>query len=349
MASKTKRSKSKSSRSVSGDPTKEIYEFRANTKKGYIPKTTFDALATSMNRVTLRLSSKGIFILEADCENVTKAHILWDVKWYRERFTSYWCETPIVIVVNAKHLQKMLRNVKKKDSLSFFISKSDPNKLGIIIQPVGAQADGHAARSEKVYLSIQRLAEVGDMKSPDKTKGAYGFPMVIGATDFQKIKKMAGSANTLSVKIQGSNYIAFQAGDRNVMSTDLTFGELTMSPNGEVVPLSDDDVEYDDDVGDDVVDDVDDDVGTTDDASSEYDEYSEEDEYPDVYEKDFAMSLFVPLVKLPGLTAQMEFYAPIMPGFPLKINMVVSSGLGSITVFVKDQAQIAHDEREVDA
>jgi len=334
--------------------------FYAKAAKGYIPKTTFDALATSMSRITLRLTKKGIFIREADCEDIRWAHILWDVSWPRKRFALYRCVKEAVVTLNAKHLQKMLRNVKKKDSLTFFIRKSDETKLGIAIQPSGAQSDGPAARSETVFLSIQHvesylpnLPEV--YEDEDKIeRPVYGFPMVIGATDFQKIKKMSGSVNTLIVKIQKSNYIAFHAGDSNVMSSHLTFGELTTKPEAE---LEDDELESSDSSEKKPEETEESEENYSNDEESEESEENEEEfsedeetdddeEYPDIYEKEFTMSLFVPLVKLPGLTTQMEFYAPKMDAFPLKISMNATSGLGDITVFVKDQKQIALDEEK---
>ena len=316
--------------------------FFAKVTKGYIPRTTFDALATSMSRITLRLTKKGIFIREFDTDDIRFSHILWDVSWPRERFELYRCVKEYVVTLNAKHLQRMLRNVKKKDTLSFFISNNDETQLGITIQPTGAQSDGPAARSETVYLSTHALRDSEDAPMPDlpeiyidekgNERQAYGFPMVIGATDFQKIKKMVGAAKTLNVKIQRSNYISFFAGDVTIMSSTLSFGELSRHPDDLLSDKEESNVERENCSGDE--------------ESDEELKSGEEKAFPGLYEKDFAMSLFAPLVKLPGLTAKMEFYSPTLEQFPLKVNMHASSGLGEITVFVKDQKQIALDDQK---
>ena len=342
--------------------------FFAKVAKGYIPKTTFDALATSMSRITLRLTKRGIFIREFDADELRFSHILWDVSWPRKMCSLYRCVKEYVVTLNAKHLQKMLRNVKKKDSLTFFIRKNDESQIGITIQPTGAQSDGPAARSETVYLSIQHVDKprVPMVDLPENyvdadgnEKAAYGFPMVIGATDFQKIKKMSGAAKALNVKIQGGNYISFYAGDATVMSSRLTFGEMTMHPesdNEEDLPSDEetDDEDPEDDTG---VESENSEFLTDEETGSDFEDedsqdavyYSEDEEideeFPSIYEGTFAMSLFVPLVKLPGLTLQMEFYAPKVDQFPLKVSMHASSGLGDITVFVKDAKQIALDEQ----
>ena len=313
--------------------------FFAKVAKGYIPKTTFDVLATSMSRITLRLTKEGIFIREFDTDDIRFSHILWDVSWPRERFEVYRCVKDYVVTLNAKHLQRMLRNVKKKDSLSFFISNNDETQLGITIQPIGTQSGGPAARSETVYLNIHALRDAPIPDLPEiyiDEKGsecqAYGFPMVIGTTDFQKIKKMTGAVKTLNVKIQRSNYISFFTGDVAVMSSILAFGELSMHPDDNADLL---DFWTDEECSD--KDDSSDEKLKTD---------GERNAHPGLYEKSFAMSLFAPLVKLPGLAAQMAFYAPKLEQFPLKINIHASSGLGEITVFVKDQKQIALDDQK---
>ena len=329
--------------------------FFAKATKGYIPRTTFDALATCMSRITLRLTKQGIFIREFDTDDIRFSHILWDVSWPRERFALYRCVKEYVVTLNAKHLQRMLRNVKKKDTLSFFISNNDETQLGITIQPTGAQSDGPAARSETVYLSTHALRDSEDAPMPDlpeiyidekgNERQAYGFPMVIGATDFQKIKKMAGAAKTLNVKIQRSNYISFFAGDGTIMSSTLAFGELSMHPDdtlwGDLLSDKEEfNVERENCSGDEESD------KNKDDSADEELKSGGEKAFPGLYEKDFAMSLFAPLVKLPGLTAKMEFYSPTLEQFPLKVNMHASSGLGEITVFVKDQKQIALDDQK---
>ena len=334
--------------------------FFAKVVKGCTPKTTFDALATSMGRITLRLTKKGIFIREFDTDDIRFSHILWNVSWPRERFALYRCVKEYVVTLNAKHLQRMLRNVKKKDSLSFFISKNDETQLGITIQPTGAQSDGPAARSETVYLSTQHV-DPEDVPMPDlpeiyidekgNKRQAYGFPTVIGATDFQKIKKMVGAVKTLNVKIQRSNYISFFAGDATVMSSTLIFGELSMHPEqDDNVDLSSDKEESnverfpsgEKDENKDFLTDEESDENEDDSA----DEELKSDGFPGLYEKGFATSLFASLVKLPGLAEQMEFYAPKLEQFPLKGNIHASSGLGEITVFVKDQKQIALDDQK---
>ena len=300
------------------------YLFYAKASKGFIPKTMFDALATSMNRITLRLTKDGIYMRQTDTEEIRYSKILWDVAWDRKNFSKYIHRKSFNITLNSKHIQKMLRSVKKKESVAFFITKDDENCIQITIQPTGTQPDGPVERSETVSLSIYHVKDE-DLSIPELPdvwvdeqnieRKAYGYPMVIGASDFQKIKKMSTTAKTINITIQRNNYISFYAGDTMVLSSRLTFGELTMNP----------------------------DIDSEDEYETVLSE--ENDEYPHLYKQSFNMVLFASLIKLPGLTTQMEFYAPKFEGFPLKVTMNDIAGLGVITVFVKDQEQIDNDEQ----
>lgn len=208
---------------------------------------------------------------------------------------TYRCKKEYHVTLNSKHLITMLKNVKKKDSLIFFIRE---NKLCITIQPSNDLSKG----KETVELSIQHndesilplLPEVFIDKG--KEKEVYGYPTTIKSADLQKIKKMLSTSRTVKVKIQGSNYISFFAGDESVMSSQISFGEL-------------------------------------DDSSSEDEEETETHAMHEIYEESFNVSLFSPLVKLPCVADMVGFYAPLIEKFPLKIKM--ASGLGSISIFIK--------------
>ena len=287
--------------------------FYAKIAKGYIPKVFFDAISTNIQKVPIILSPDGMIIRVADNrDSVPDAHSLWDTTWEDRGFAQYKCDEIGTISINTKHLRDMLKNIKQKDSITFFIKKNAKNQIGIIIQSVSPQTEDSIIQSETVSLSIQWEKNYIAPDLPNKYKDesntlndAYGKPMKIPSTSFQKIKKMTRVCKTVvSVKIQGSNYASFSVGDSSVMGCFLEFGEL------EGISEKDTDLE---------------------DCNS-------------IYEKDFDISLFGPLVKLPGMCQQMEFYAPKVNNYPLKVIVRAKSGLCDVTVFIKDKEQIAYTE-----
>lgn len=282
------------------------YDFYARTEQGFIPKTAFEALHLSVTRITLRLKKDGIFIREADTDKAELSRVLWDISWESENFVKYICRKEFDISLNVKQIKQMLKAVKKKESTAFFISKNEPNKLCITIQPTSSTA---TARSENISIIIRHEEHVEDVGLPEyfeddgKFYKVYDLPVVIPANDLQKIKKNFSSAKVIDVIIQKNNYISFLVGDKNISCTELKLGELLKNPD-----IDDDDEEP---------------------AENNSD-------YPYIYSKSFNMSLFGPLIKLPGLTKQMQFYAPKIKNYPLKVSMKDTSTLGTITIYIKD-------------
>lgn len=300
--------------------------FYAKVVKGYIPKVSFDAIATNISRIPISVSVNGMVIRVADREEAKLAHSMWDIEWERKQFTFFKCSESMTFTLNAKHLQKMLKNVKKKDLLIFFISAKKRSMMGISIQPTGSQGD-HAAKMETTYISINHVEIILPML-PDK--GGYSHPMVVGSNDFQKIKKMSGvSKTTINVVMQKSNYIAFKSGDKKVLTNELQYGELLMNPDDDGCDHSDDEISTKEEDSD-----------SEDNESNSDDSEDYLSKYPSIYDQDFDMNLFAPLIKLPGLCTQMEFYVPLINNFPLKISMTASSGLGRISYYIKDKRQI---------
>ena len=299
--------------------------FYCDAAKGYTIKVLIDVLAGSLSRSSFRLEKNGIFIKDAD----PKKHMLFSINLERERFRSFRCAKEMIFSLNLRHLQKMVRNVKKKDSMILFIDKSNPGKLGISIRPESATSRS-SSRIETMYITIQNdsdntlenfsLPEVYRSEEGEDIK-VYGHPMVIEAPDFQKIKKFSSIGKEITVRMQKSNFISFYCDSGEVYSDELSFGYI-----------------HDDDSEEDSSDE------STNDSSNEDSESNEDSsEIPNLYQADFYMSSFSLLVKLPGLCSQMKFYAPKIDHFPLKIGMDAGR-LGEINIFIKDIQQIAYED-----
>ncbi len=326
--------------------------FYADAAKGYTIKVMVDVLSGALSRTTISLGTKGISIRKMD----TNKHILFDIEMPREKFREYRCRKPMRVSLNLKHLQKMVRNVKKKDSMIIFVDKKRPTKLGLSIRPEGATAQ-RSTRIETVYIAIQveddpeESADLPDTYTTEsgETRSVYGHPMVIGATDFQKIKKMATVGKEIVVKMQKNNYISFYS-DTDIFSSELEFGEVMDDPESdsdddELLNESDvsDEEEY---VGSNEASESEEDSGEESDHGSEGDAPDNSDDPEGWYDATFYTSMFSLLVKLPGLCSQMQFYAPKF-GYPLKIKMDAGTGnsiLGVIQVYIKDINMINREQ-----
>src|SRR5208282_3028966 len=91
--------------------------FHAEISKGFIIKVLIDTLvAGTLQRGCFKIDQDGIKLRQSDQGNT----ILYDVDLSRKNLKNYICNRPQTISVNLKHMQGLLKNVKKKDSLSVY-------------------------------------------------------------------------------------------------------------------------------------------------------------------------------------------------------------------------------------
>jgi len=336
--------------------------FYAEVVKGYTLKVMIDSLALTMSRTVFRATKKGFYHRNTD----EAEQILFDVSFPRRNFRPYVCREELTFSLNLKHLQKMVRNVKKKDSIIMFVSKKIPDKLALAIRPCGSTS-GHNSRLETVYITITRIEEPEQPLSLPEVyvdEGGneievYAYPKVIDATDFQKMKKMTTVGKTVLVEIQRNNYISFYSDNGELYSSRLEFGEILDNPESDGENEADD---YSEDEANSVEVETDEeetegseeeepeeseeeDEGEGSDEEEDYSEDEDDEEIKGWYEAEFNMNVFGLLMKLPGLCTQMQFYAPKIERYPLKIGMQAGT-LGEITVYIKDKKQVAIEQTQ---
>jgi len=314
------------------------YSFYAEAQRGYVVKVMFDVLAAKLHYLYLRTTEKGIEILEAD----EAAKILFHVVLPRENWRIYhYNDFGGGVSINAKHLYKLLRNVKKKESASLFCEKADPRQLGLTIKPENATGR-HVSRSETNYFVIcQKDTECENSVPEDKY---YHHPIVITSSDFQRAKKLSGVGRDIRVTMQSCHYLQFSCGTTGVYSTKLEFGTRVPRPEPKasspvtppVTPITGSKITKKEKCKA---------ADPNPHAKAEPEEV-EDDGYGD-YVAEFQSSMFNQLVKLPGLCTQMQFYAPkngkVLPRYPLKIKASAGT-LGTISIFIKDSEQVAYEE-----
>jgi hypothetical protein len=309
--------------------------FFAEAVKGYTIKVMVDSLALSMPRTIFEVKKTGFYHRRSN----DGEYILYDIDFPRENFRPYVCSNELSFSVNIKHLQKMVRNVKKKDSVTLYINKNRMDRLYVVIRPSGASA-GYNSRLEDLYVTISHIKpeEYGDVvglpeyyiDKHNVEHKVYGFPKVIDSCDFQKIKKMSTVGKIVEIQMQKNNYISFLCTNGELYGTRLQFGQILENPEN----TDDETLECEEECEEEK---------NSNSTNEEFD--SEEDEIKGWYEAEFYMSIFNMLMKLPGLCGQMQFYSPRIKRYPIKIKMQ-AGGLGTISIYIKDIIQIAHEQTE---
>lgn len=344
--------------------------FYGEANKGFILKVTVDTLNGPVQRGYFVIDKDGIRLRQTDEENT----VLYDISFPRKHIKGFICTRPITISVNLKHMQTLLKNVKKKDSVAMFINSDSPDKFFITIRPEGARKN---TRFETNSIIYQEETKYEMQPLPE---GGYGHPMVIEGSDFQKIKRLTSVGKIINVSIQDDNYLSFRCDAGVIFDSELGFGELRTSeqsyqnpsrpPPDSITTCSCGKVpkkcfctcercgEYlcdcscvCDRQGQGCGEWLAECVCKCPDCEQHITECNcqptNSEDVQGLFSAQYYSRILAKLVKLPGLCTQMQFYAPTIPGFPLKIEVNASQGgftFGTIQVFIKDVSRIAYEE-----
>ena len=152
------------------------YLFKAKCHNAYLFKILSEILQTNLKTSCFQIKSTGIFLRQMDVNRKT----LVDVKLSSENFLSFYypSEHSMFLGLTLNHLHKLLKTVKKKDSIGLYITKSEPTELAIQVFP---KENNRVTTS---FLKLQRIQNV----LVDLPQG-YKDSVVIPSSEFQKISK----------------------------------------------------------------------------------------------------------------------------------------------------------------
>lgn len=349
----------------SDDPyTTKDKAFYCNIYNGFLIKGIIDFLCQKLSsRVKFRYLSTGLSLRQMD----EHKHVCYDIDLSNECFKLYHYKGEKkdetgegAFSVNIKHVQKLVKNVKKKEGIIIFIPKGH-KKLGISIYPQTnpntvskIEASFFSIQKEEIYqpddVGVPEFYELNGQRYP-----VYGNPMVVHAPDFQKIKKITNLGKRITVNINGISNMIIRGAEGDIYSSTLEFNNekkiddsddesddsssSISTFDGETVDeltASEDDGENTDDDIEDGDDDEEDD--------EEEDEEEDEDDESRHYVSDFDSKTFSILTKLPPISKQIQFYPPICgTSYPLFVKANVGDN-GSAKVYIKNEKQVAYEE-----
>lgn len=287
--------------------------FYAKAIRGFYIKSTLDTLSQKLSNVELHFTKKGMFLRTTDAGK----NIMFNVSYERENWTEYRCKEEFVACIDIKFLSKLLRNVKKKDTLVIRVIEDEPRILRFESCKTDSKT-GPRVEINRIDMGNQingngePITLLPEDALPD---GNYGYGMSIDSSEFQKIRKFASlGVKVIQVSIQSNNYLSFKGGADKVFNTEIEFGEKRDDPEDE-----------------------------EDSSESEEGEREETSDLKSFYIKDFHLVVFTMIVKMAGLGPQIIFYRPRKDRYPLKI--VVKSVLGLFEVYIKDKDQIQLEQK----
>jgi hypothetical protein len=233
----------------SEDEDEKTYIFYAEAvDKGYFIKVMYDVLHDFFNRIEMTITKDNIQIVRVD-ENKTVCLIA-DLQ--RDGFRGYKYSEKnkkIKISIDLTILQKLLKNTKKKESVTMYILAHEPDKFYFRITPEGNKSKINT-KSETMSIQTQRLiCESEESNAIAPSLDNYYQPVVIDSSDYQKIKKIPHTGS-LRVVMNEDNYLSITDEDATYSSSlifgkkvnnniyDRTFKKITFRKTSKITGLS---------------------------------------------------------------------------------------------------------------
>jgi proliferating cell nuclear antigen PCNA len=190
------------------------YKFKCKTHEAYIFKNMMELLQHNVKIGCFEISSSGIRLRMMD----SNRRMLFDICLDAHRFQLYTFndERPVLYVgVNMNHMYKLLRTIKKKDSLHMFIYEHDMTNLNIEIIP--------KEKSPPVTLSCIKIQNIQnlDIMLPE----GYEKSLLVSSSGFSKMcKDMITISNVMMVNIY-THYVRFCCHVGHIYSREVSLGE----------------------------------------------------------------------------------------------------------------------------
>jgi hypothetical protein len=193
--------------------------FHIKTQEGYVIKVLSELLHNNIKNGCFEITKAGMFFRMTD----THSRLCIDIALHSENFEIFQVSAQessrILIGINLAHLRKMLRPVKKKETIEFIKSK---NSDDLCIRISSKEMNGETTTSN---IKIQEI-QIIDLELPSGYEDYISIPT-------SKYQKMCKDMETISQKIKiesNSGMIRFTSIMEGVYSRSIEFGNRNTDP-----------------------------------------------------------------------------------------------------------------------
>lgn len=186
--------------------------FKAKTGEGYVMKVLAELLQNNIKTARFEIDDTGIYLCMMDNHKI----ILIELKLEAENFTVYKYRrtNKLFLGINMLHFHQMLKSIKKRDSVEFFINDKSPTDFGIKVIP---------KENNRVTTSYVKIQD--DQNICISIPQGYVKPIIVPSGEYQKMcKGMQRIGNTINISAKGFQ-IKFTCDAGGVMKRVTEFGE----------------------------------------------------------------------------------------------------------------------------
>jgi proliferating cell nuclear antigen len=164
-----------------------LYKLELKTVQSSIIRILIEALKEILPDTNIEFNPTGIRIITMDLSHTVLVHLRLD----GSQFEHYYCPEKIVVGVNMLNLFKLVKTMNNNETLTLYITQSDPSRLGIRIE------NGDKDTVTNFKLNLLDLDEEEIEVPPAQFSSVINIP----SSDFQKIcRDMSNLSNLIEIK-----------------------------------------------------------------------------------------------------------------------------------------------------
>lgn len=213
----------------SNDTDKQTSTFKSKTSEAYLIKVLAELLTNNLKIGCFLLDASGIKLTQFD----NHRHTLVDMRLDSENFSIYRYKKSekIQLGLNLNHFHRMLKSIKKKDSLQLFILEGQETELGIKTIP---KENNRITTSGIKIQNIQNLEVV-------LPTGYASNPIIVSSSEFQKMCKDLCNIGSPNITVCAKQFnIEFTADADGILKRKVILGETINSEEGDEDDLEND-------------------------------------------------------------------------------------------------------------
>lgn len=192
------------------------YLLKIKTKEGYIFKVLVELIQKYLKDGCFVIDKKGITLTGVDTKTKQGTKLIC-VDLPSTNFTKYKCDDkPFYAGLNMVHFYRILKSIKKKDTLVMYVKKDDPLKL--FIQKIQAGED-----EDKAIIHNINITQIHAQQHEPPNN--YGDPIIATSKEFQKLKSLNRISKTMTVTCKKGR-IEFFCDKEEVYSGCVSFGDI---------------------------------------------------------------------------------------------------------------------------
>jgi proliferating cell nuclear antigen PCNA len=186
--------------------------FFCKTTEGYIIKILAELLQNNIKNGCFIVNKNGIMLRMTD----SNRQILIDFDLVGDNFNQYKCKPDSMSIgLNFHHFYKMVKTIKKKDSVALFIEEGKESELGIRVIPK------EKSRVTTSFLKIQNLQSL-DIELPQ----GYQTSIIVPSNEYVKMIKDLNNMGGNMISVTSTvGTIRFNCNSNGVYSRDIVFGD----------------------------------------------------------------------------------------------------------------------------